>query len=177
MPCICARSLTASATTEKPSPASPARLASTEALKATSRVCKATLVIWLAASETCLRVLTTPATSSPTCSTLARARCMACWLCAVSAWMRSTIAFHSAATPSSASACAAMPAPSVSTVQRLPMHRASSGACGCSAAWRARSSSITALMPLTTRWRCSADASCRRWSTLAMRSTGMPTSS
>src|SRR5690606_38809409 len=60
-----ARSLSASATTAKPRPASPARFASTDALKATSRVCSAILVISSAASDTWRRVSTTSATPSP----------------------------------------------------------------------------------------------------------------
>ncbi len=69
-----ARSFTASATTAKPRPASPARLASTLALNATSRVCSAIWPIWRAASATARSVSTMPATSSPTPCTALRAR-------------------------------------------------------------------------------------------------------
>jgi hypothetical protein len=72
---LAAKSLTASATTPKPRPASPARLASTDALNATSRVCKAIWVISAAATATCPRLLVTPATPWPSCSTVCRARC------------------------------------------------------------------------------------------------------
>ena len=68
------RSFTASATTPKPRPASPARPASTEALNATRRVCSAICVICPAAAATWRSVSTMPPTSVPTCSTAARAR-------------------------------------------------------------------------------------------------------
>src|SRR5438552_1823093 len=71
---LAARSFTASATTPKPRPASPARLASTDALNATSRVCNAICVIVPAADDTWRSVETMPATSVPTSSTALRAR-------------------------------------------------------------------------------------------------------
>jgi len=68
-----ARSFTASATTAKPAPASPARLASTVALNATSRVCSAICVMSVAAAATSRSDVTTPRTPSPTCATASRA--------------------------------------------------------------------------------------------------------
>ena len=73
-----ASSRTASATTLKPRPASPARLASTDALKATSRVCSAILVICPAALDTSRSVATMPETSPPTAWMALRARSTAC---------------------------------------------------------------------------------------------------
>ena len=66
---LAARSFTASATTAKPAPASPARLASTVALNATSRVCSAICVMSVAALATSRSEVTTPSTPSPTCAT------------------------------------------------------------------------------------------------------------
>ena len=69
-----ASALTASATTPKPRPASPARLASTEALNATSRGCSATCVTLCAAPATSRSVAPTVPTSAPTPSTAWRTR-------------------------------------------------------------------------------------------------------
>ncbi len=70
---LAARSFTASATTAKPAPASPARLASTVALKATRRVCSAICVMSVAARATSRSEVTTPSTPAPTWATASRA--------------------------------------------------------------------------------------------------------
>jgi hypothetical protein len=82
-----ASALTASATTAKPRPASPACLASTAALNATSRVCREILVISAAASDTWASVDAMPTTSSPTTPRAPLARCTAAALCAVAVAM------------------------------------------------------------------------------------------
>ena len=102
-----ARSFTASATTPKPRPASPARLASTDALNATSRVCSAIFVISDAASLTSRSVETISPTSSPTPDSAVRARPTASRVWFVD-WLMPSCACRtcSSSAPSACIACA-----------------------------------------------------------------------